>query len=191
MPTLDYHSPQTRAPRPFLLTAASLLVALLTAPLPLCVLVDMNRECIRTASHGEDSARQITFAVPYAFTVAPATYFRARYAVIAAPAASLLLIVAAIASARAPRLTLRLYTLYIVAQLALVAWLVITAICFTIELDAITARRNWIMKISYGSSVAQTAVLVALAQSVLPAILVILHIIKRSTTTPLARAARP
>lgn len=190
MPTLDYHSPQTRTPRP-LSVPASLLVALFTAPLPLCVLVDMNRECIRTASHGEDSARRITFAVPFAFTVAPATYFRARYAVFATPAASLLLIVAAIASPRSPRLTLRLYTLYILAQLALAACLVITAICFTIELNAVTARRDWIMRMSYGSSVAQTAILVALAQSVLPAILVILHVIKRGTTTPLARAARP
>lgn len=183
MPTLDCQPPQPRTPRPFFLPAASLLIALLTAPLPLCVLVDMNRECIRTASHGEDSARRITFAVPFAFTVAPATYFRARYAVFAAPAASLLLIVAAIASPRAPRLTFRLYTLYIVAQLALAAWLVITAICFTIELNAVTAQRDWIMRMSYGSSVAQTAILVALALLLYPALLITLHRANRKQPT--------
>lgn len=183
MPTLDYHSPQTRTPRPFLHSAASLLVALFTAPLPLCVLVDMNRECIRTASHGEDSANRITFAVPSGLTVPPSVYFSVRYAVFAAPVASLLLIVVAFAAVRSPRLTFKLYTLYIIIQLALTAWLVITAIRFTIELNAITAQRDWVLSMSYGSSVAQPAILVALALILYPALLITLHLVKQKQPT--------
>ncbi|MDB5320252.1 MAG: hypothetical protein JWN40_1883 [Phycisphaerales bacterium] len=174
MNAMDVQPPMASTPRRgFLgLGIASLVFALAFLPAPLAVLYELNDECLRMTSWSSGFSTWQTLVRLPPIPVSRYPYLLVRTAVIAAIPATLLLGVAAFASFRSRRWSIRLHALYVPIQLILMTVLLIGAHRFSTALDAAAASRDLAMRLPYHSNVRTTAVLIAIPGIAYPFVLV-------------------